>query len=157
MIQLAQFSLTTIPLEQYFNNTRLGQGTGFVWKLSEQHYLVTNWHVLSMRDFFTDENLRGDAGRPNVLRTLFNIQTGDFAKQRWNIPIRDSDDNPLWLVHPLRRVDVGVLPLPSPPPGINVTFYPLNALANAQLRIEIGMEVFILGRERSVAGSLSVL
>ena len=61
---------------------------GFIWKAREQHYLVTNWHVLSMRDFFTGENLRKDVGRLNVLRALFNSQTGDFAKQRWDIPMR---------------------------------------------------------------------
>jgi hypothetical protein len=145
MTKLDQFTLTTIPLEQYFNNIPLGQATGFIWKVREQHYLVTNWHVLSMRDFFTNKNLRPDAGRPNVLRTLFNIQTGSFAKQPWEIAIRDSNDNPLWLVHPIKRVDIAVLPLPSPPEGIKVAFYPLNVLAVAKLRIEIGMDVFILG------------
>ena len=94
-IELNQFSLTTIPLEQYFNNTRLGQGTGFVWKQREHHYLVTNWHVLTMQDFFTSANLRKDAGRPNRLRTFFNIQTGSFAKELRDIAIRDSDDRPL--------------------------------------------------------------
>ena len=143
MIELNHFSLTTIPLEQYFNNTRLGQGTGFVWKQREQHYLVTNWHVLSMRDFFTGANLRKDAGRPNRLRTLFNIQTGSFAKERRDIAIRDSDDRPLWFVHQRKRVDVAVLPLSPGPEG--VALYPLNDLANTPLRIKIGMEVFILG------------
>jgi hypothetical protein len=145
MTKLDQFTLTTVPLEQYFNNTPLGQATGFIWKIREQHYLVTNWHVLSMRDFFTNRNLRDDAGRPNILRTLFNIQTGDFAKQRWDILIRDSNDAPLWLVHPIKRVDIAVLPLPTPAEEITVAFYPLNVLANAPLQIEIGMEVFILG------------
>jgi hypothetical protein len=37
-----------------------------------------------MRDFFTGTNLRKDAGRPNILRTLFNIQSGSFDKQRWD-------------------------------------------------------------------------
>jgi len=68
MTTLHQFTLTTVPLEQYFINTRLGQGTGFMWKIQNQYYLVTNWHVLSMRDFFTGVNLRPDAGRPNILR-----------------------------------------------------------------------------------------
>jgi hypothetical protein len=63
-------------------------------------YLVTNWHVLSMRDFFTGVNLRPDAGRPNILRALFNIQAGSFDKQQWDITIRDDNDKPLWLVHP---------------------------------------------------------
>lgn len=106
---------------------------------------MTAWHVLSMRDFFTGCNLRDDAGRPNTLRTLFNIQTGSFDKQRWDIRIRDDDDRPLWLVHPVRRVDVAVLPVPFKPEELIIALYPLNLLAVARLRIEIGMEVFVLG------------
>jgi len=145
MTTLDQFTLTTVPLEQYFNDTRLGQGTGFMWKIQEKYYLVTNWHVLSMRDLFTGKNLRDDAGRPNILRTLFNMQPGSFDKQPWDIKIRDDDDKPLWLVHPGRRVDVAVLPIPFKPAELIISLYPLNLLANAALRIEIGMEVFILG------------
>src|SRR5262252_6832932 len=115
MTTLDQFTLTTVPLEQYFGETRLGQGTGFMWLIRDRYYLVTNWHVLSMRDFFTGQNLRKDAGRPNVLRTLFNIRTGSFDKQRWDITIRDEDDRPLWLLHPARRVDIAVLPIPFRP------------------------------------------
>jgi trypsin-like peptidase len=145
MTRLDQFTLTTVPLEQYFNNTRLGHGTGFVWKARDQHYLVTNWHIFSMRDFFTGRNLEPHAGRPNILRTLFNIETGSFARQRWDIQIRDDDDTPLWLVHPNRRVDIAVLPLPPKAPEVTIGLYPLNVLANTKLRVEIGMEVFILG------------
>lgn len=145
MTTLDQFTLTTVPLEQYFDDTPLGQGTGFMWKLRDQYYLVTNWHVLAMCDFFTRANLRKDAGRPNILRTLFNIRSGSFDKQRWDITIRDADDRPLWLVHPGRRADIAVLPLPFRPEELIIALYPLNILANAALRIEIGMEVFILG------------
>jgi hypothetical protein len=143
MIELNQFSLTTIPLQQYFDDTKLGQGTGFVWKLREQHYLVTNWHVLSMRDFFSGANLRKDAGKPNCVRTLFNVRTGSFAKELRDIAIRDSDERPLWFVHPMKRVDIAIVPLSPTPEG--VALYPLNDLANTPLRIKIGMEVFILG------------
>jgi hypothetical protein len=139
MTLLDQFTLTTSPLEQYFGATRLGQG-GFVWKLQEQYYLVAAWHVLSMRDFFTGKNLRGDAGRPNVARTLFNIHAGSFEKPRWDITIRDQDDRPLWLVHP----EAGRYCRPADSELI-IALYPLNVLANARLRIGVGMEVFILG------------
>jgi hypothetical protein len=61
------------------------------------------------------------------------------------IRIRDEDDQPLWLVHPSRRFDIAVLPIPSRPKELTIALYPLNVLANAALRIEIGMEVFILG------------
>jgi hypothetical protein len=80
MTALDPFTLTTVPIEQYFNDTPLGHATGFMWLIQGQYYLVTNWHVLSMCDFFARANLRKDAGRPNILRTLFNIQTGSFDK-----------------------------------------------------------------------------
>jgi hypothetical protein len=39
MTTLDQFKLTTVPLEQYFGDTRLGQGTGFMWQIRDQYYL----------------------------------------------------------------------------------------------------------------------
>jgi hypothetical protein len=116
-----------------------------MWKVGEQYYLVTNWHVLSMQDFFTGANLSPHGGRPNMLHTLFNIREGLFDKQPSKIAIRDLNDNPLWLVHPGKRVDVAVLPLTFELRELVIALYPMNILANAGLRIEIGMEVFILG------------
>ena len=43
MTSLEPLTLTTVPLEQYLDNTQFGQGTGFLWKNKENHYLVTNW------------------------------------------------------------------------------------------------------------------
>jgi hypothetical protein len=141
MTTIDRLTLATIPLEQYFNNTRLGHGTGFMWRAAGKDCLVTNWHVLSMRDFFEpNKNLRPDGGRPNVLRGLFNIRTGSFDRQLLDMRVTDDDDKPLWLVHPVRRVDVAVLPL-----DLALPLYPINELANAKLRVAIGMEVFILG------------
>ena len=87
MPAIDQFTLAAIPLQRSFKETYLGQATGFLWQIRETHYLVTNWHVLSGKDFFTQQNLRGDAGRPNILRALFQIP-GQFQKQEWRIPIR---------------------------------------------------------------------
>ena len=143
MVTIDQFTLTAIPLRQYFNETYLGQATGFIWQAGERHYLVTNWHVLSGKDFFTLKNLRDDAGRPNILRGLFQIP-GQFEKQERRIAIRDDEDAPLWLVHPGDRVDIGVVPILAGP-DTSAGLYPLNVLANDPLAIAIGMEVFILG------------
>lgn len=144
MTQIDQFSLATVPLELFFGETPLGQGTGFVWRIGERNYLVTNWHVVTGQDFFTRKNLRSDGGRPNRIRARFNIH-GFFEKQEWLIPLRNTHGEPLWMVHPGRRVDIAIIPLPYDPATAIVTLYPLNLLANASLRIEIGMEVFILG------------
>jgi len=143
MTAIDRFSLTAIPLKQYFNETYLGQATGFIWKANSTHYLVTNWHVLSGKDFFTLENLRADAGRPNILRALFQMP-GQFHKQEGRIRVRGDDDAPLWMVHPNTRVDIAVVPIFVAPENV-ASLSPLNILANDPLAIAIGMEVFVLG------------
>jgi len=153
MTTIDRLSLCTVPLEQYFkdarNETRLGQGTGFIWRAGKTDYLVTNWHVLSGCDFFTGENLNRHGGRPTVLRGIFNLKTGLFARHRLEFRIRDEENRPLWLIHRNRKVDIAVFPLAVVRTPLNPnTFslpYPINELANAKLRIAIGMEVFILG------------
>jgi S1-C subfamily serine protease len=143
MTTIDQFTLTAIPLEQYFNDTYLGQATGFLWSVHNQHYLVTNWHVVAAQDFFTRVNLHKHGGRANMLRARFQIP-GTWEKQQYDIYIRDKNDNPLWLIHPSTRVDIAVLPFTPQEPMV-IGLYPLNVLANAGLHIAIGMEVFILG------------
>jgi hypothetical protein len=149
-----RLSPCTIPLEQYFkdsqNETRLGQGTGFVWRAGKTDYLVTNWHVLSGRDFFTGENLNRHGGRPTIVRGLFDLRAGFFDRHRLDFRIRDEENRPLWFVHPIRKVDIAVFPIavvraPITDPNARSLLYPINELANAKLRIAIGMEVFILG------------
>ena len=141
-----RLTLSTVPLEQYFNDTRLGQGTGFMWRAGGRDYLVTNWHVLSNRNLFTGKNLSANGGRPNRLRAMFNVKPGFFDRHQLEFKIRDDDDRPLWLVHPTRQVDIAVLPIDvvarpinSPNNPTQLPLYPINELANAKLRIGIGM------------------
>jgi hypothetical protein len=155
MTTIDRLSLCTVPLEQYFKDaqheTRLSQGTGFIWRVGKSYdYLVTNWHVLSGRDFFTGENLNKHGGRPPVLRAIFDMKTGLFDRYRLEIGIRDKDDRPLWFVHPSRKVDIAVIPIavvraPINDPNAFSLLYPINELANAPVRIGVGMDVFILG------------
>lgn len=158
MTTLDRLSLCTVPLELYFkdaqNETQLGQGTAFVWHTPRMGgYLVTNWHVLSGRNFFTGENLdRKNGGRPTVVRALFDIKKGSFDRRRWDFRIRDEEDRPLWLIHQNRKVDIAVLPIeavirPSSDPNVLIypPLYPVNQLADAPIPIRVGMDVFILG------------
>ncbi len=144
MTTLDQFSLVTVPIELFFDETWLGQGTGFVWREANRNYLVTNWHVLSGRDFFNGKCLHEMGGIPNRISTMFTVETGIFDKRRWDLHILDDDGKPLWLAYPGgKRVDIVVLPLSEP--SLPMTMYPINELAKDDLRVEIGMDVFILG------------
>lgn len=142
------FSLTTVPIECFFNQTSLGHATSFVWKHDDdRHFLITNWHVVTGRDQMTGAFLKSHAGRPNTIRALFNFRSHVFDKQPVDITIRDKDDRPQWLIHPAygRGVDIVAIPLPYTGNEPTINLYPINIFSAAGLIAKISMEVFILG------------
>jgi S1-C subfamily serine protease len=145
MTTIDRFSLCTIPLEILANEKPIGVATGFIWKLQEKHYLVTNWHVITGRNARTGKLEL--AARPDSFRALFNVRAGEFGKSEANVALRDKNGHPLWLVHPSSkgRIDVVVLPINLFGPTAAVDLSPINLHTAKPLRIRIGMEVFILG------------
>lgn len=139
------FSLTTVPVSQLANGQAMNCATAFVWKEGAQHYLVTNWHVVTGRNARTGQ-LETPA-QPDTLRALFNIRVGTFGKQQWDIRIRDSENRPLWLAYPGqgRAIDVVVIPLLMKGDEPAMDMYPINTLTSQPLNVKIGMDVFILG------------
>jgi hypothetical protein len=146
MTKIDPFSLTTVPIDVLANGQLLGNATGFIWKEKEQHYLITNWHVVTGRNAETD--VLEAIVRPDTLRLLFNTRVMDFGKQPWDVKIRDENDEPLWYTHPVRgrRSDVVALPLAISANDPDVNMYPINTIrSDADLAVRIGMDVFILG------------
>lgn len=143
-----KLSLGTIPLTPYFNEMEMPEATGFVWRRGEHHYLITNWHVVSGIDLFTKTNLHPHGAWPNKLKCHFLIRVGQYERELIDIPIRDGDGQPLWLIHPaqeIRAIDVVALPLDYETLKDRVSLQPINHLASGKLAILIGMDVFILG------------
>ena len=126
---LDRLSLATTPVSQFFNDRQLGVATGFVWKRNERYYLITNWHVVSCLNFFTKTHLLKGGSRPNKLRCHFIIRVGDYGRELIDLPIRNEDDEPLWLIHPLqekRAIDIVALPLNHEDLKTRVTLLPVN-------------------------------
>ena len=147
-MSLDRLSLSTVPITPYFDDLQLPEATGFIWKRRERYYLVTNWHVVSALDLFTKEHLLQGASRPNKFRCHFLIRIGQYEREPIDVPIRDEDDRPLWLVHATherRPIDVVALPLDHESLKTKVTLLPVNGMAPGKLAIMIGMDVFILG------------
>ena len=94
MIRIDRFSLCTVPLELLANGKPMGVATGFIWKHGQQHYLITNWHVITGRN--TQTGKLELPARPDTFRALFNIRTGDFGKSEAFIEVRDNNGRPLW-------------------------------------------------------------
>jgi Trypsin-like peptidase domain len=148
---LDALTLTTVPIRTFFNDIELSLATGFVYRRREQLYLVTNWHVLTARNAETGAHLHKGGARPNRLRAQFNLTVANFGKEEIEIKLRDDNDAPLWLVHPVhprhgndKRIDVAAIPLGPSTDKRTFALYPINDLASDKLKIVIGMDVFIL-------------
>src|SRR5262245_49928523 len=143
-MSLDRLSLSTVPITPFFNDLQLGEATGFIWKRHERFYLITNWHVVSALDFFTEKHLSEGGSRPNKFRCHFLIRIGQYERELIDIPIRDEDDRPLWLIHVAQdrcAIDVVALPLDYESLKTRVTLLPVNELAPGKIAIMIGMDV----------------
>ena len=146
MTKIDAYSLTTVPIEVCANGNPFANATGFIWKRGEQHYLITNWHVVTGKNAQTGK--QESPATPDMLRVLFNLRMQHFGKQQYDINIRDKDHRPLWFTHPARQrgSDVVAIPLPMRDDDPIIGLHPINVLkSEADLAVRIGMDVFILG------------
>lgn len=145
--RLDPFSLTTVAVEQYANDNKLGSATAFVWKRGYKHYLITNWHVVTGKNTQT-----GDLElpvRPENLRAYFNPRIPDFWKVQRDISLHSTEGKPVWYVHPhfqKKKIDLAAIPLNIATDDPDINLHPINALkSDVDLAMTIGMDVFILG------------
>jgi len=137
-------SRCTTPVEAYFNETSLGVSTGFFYKQNGQHYLVTNWHVLTGRDPVTGKHISKNAGEPNRIKIWHHRTDGN--RQVGFLPLEDNCTN-LWLQHDQygSKTDVVALPLE---PDDRFQFFPIDELEDRppqEFGPFVGKEVFVLG------------
>jgi hypothetical protein len=137
-----------VPILLHFNEQLLSTATAFIWQRDSKHYLITNWHNVSGRDPNTDKHLSPTAAGPNMLHGLFNTTGMEnvCGKHTCVIRLRQDEDDVAWLVHPThkRKIDVVAIPLTENLVS-SAHLYPINQMGSPDLRVSIGMDVFVLG------------
>jgi hypothetical protein len=141
--------LTVVPLhlEPYIQGAKAGDGTGFVVDRNGTMFLVTNWHLVTMRHPETNQPLNAQTGAadPVALTVWFHDQT---SLGTWRSALLDLLDpqsgQRRWLEHPLgRQVDVVALPLSVP---ANSRVFPLDlTTASFDLIVRPSEPVSIIG------------
>lgn len=128
----------------FFGNTNLSIGTGFVWEASGEFFLITNWHNVSGRDPFSGKHIAASAAEPDRLRIWWN-QKGQLGQKLQKMEATHSSNNePLWWVHPQHGNQVDVVALPITPDA-NAEMYPINRMPSDLLKLQIGMDLYVLG------------
>jgi hypothetical protein len=77
MTKIDTFSLTAVPVEQCANGKPFGVATAFAWKRGAQHYLITNWHVVTGRH--AQSGKLETIVQPDMIRPHFDTQLMDFG------------------------------------------------------------------------------
>jgi len=153
-------NFSTVKLETYFNDTKLGDATGFFVYLHHNgtptHRLVTNWHVLTGRNAENPETVLHRQGAiPNRLRMSLTLRPGQpeyeghpnkQLMQEVFIGLFNAQEEAEWAQHVEKnRFDVAVV---SPPAASIARYYIVGVNEVPQqndMSIEIGNEVFVLG------------
>lgn len=156
-MNISNLSLASIPIELFFDDTKLGTATGFLLKKNQEWCLVTAWHNLTGKHRWTLKNLRSDAGIPNKVKcnaffTTKNDDGDQFIQEgflTW-VELLYEEEQPRWFVHSDSKLgcDVAVLPLKLPQLNDNkhhlIIHSPLeNDFSN--MAFDIGGNLFIIG------------
>jgi hypothetical protein len=80
MTAIDYYSLCTIPIVQTANGKSFGEATSFIWQRGSQHYLITNWHVVTGRNAETND--LETPVQPDMLKAMFNPRMKEFGKLR---------------------------------------------------------------------------
>jgi len=136
-------SQCAFPLRLFFNETPLGHGTGFLWRVGKQLSLVTNWHVVTGRDPFTLKHISKTAAEPSRLTVIFWNSAG--AERLFETSLYDRHGNPIWRVHPALGRKADVVAFPAKLPWKHLSARAINDLPQTPLRTLVGSLLFILG------------
>ncbi len=143
--RIDDYSFAPLHMKLRYGVKTIGTATGFVYEIEDSQYLITNWHVASGRNRFTDQPMNTYAAVPNALRPMFFVDGKSGEWRAHDIPLVDQGGNPLWYQHPDhgQRVDVAALPFTCPP---GLTVHPINRIpTTSDMVVETGQDVFILG------------
>lgn len=143
-IQLDHFSISSVPIYMYRDETLLSHGTGFFYKKNSDTYLVTNLHNLSGKNLETGKCLSSNGGIPNKITFEFYCINSEEKLIRYsdNVKLYNQDENSIWLNHKNDKIDIALLKMNA---FRKCTVFAINELNCHDMLIEVGMEAFVLG------------
>lgn len=145
MSSVNENSSKPVFIDIYFNELKLGSATGFQIQ-NKQKYLVTNWHVVSGKNFITNQCLNDLGAIPNklILKYKRYIDDGNYEWIDKTIHLYDLNENKIWHEHPIfgSKVDVVLVPLEE---EANKYSYKECFRDNTNYILNVTENIFVLG------------
>lgn len=161
-IHINSLKCVRIEILSDLTKAHLGWASGSFWKFKNRTFLVTNWHVITGRNYQTDETIHKSGAIPGFLNLEFHtirkteIQTFHHDEAIVNevelykqIDGEIDSEKPLFHIHPIfgNKIDIAVLDLTAifkNYPDVNIESYDFSK-ENQNSSLEIMDEVFITG------------
>lgn len=149
MATTASFLTTCITkLEMLYDDKVLGSATGFFYKLNDDWFIITNWHVLSGRYPSNGQPRHHSSAVPNKCKFYFNtltdagLETSFITYELYS----QKDGSPQWIQHPTlgQNVDIAALPIHESHRGITKDLLDPDG-HDMDMLVDLGAEVFIPG------------
>lgn len=134
---------------------KIATATGFLYKRNGLVYLITNWHVVSERNFWNKREKHSERRPTHLLFTpSFSTSETTVIKDTRAIILNlyDGQGNPNWLIHPRWKNDIDVIAIPIPANIINFKtniYSDLLAINEFSKPIDLNLsvtdELFVIG------------
>ena len=133
-------------IDIYYNDILISSATGFQIHYFNK-YLITNWHVVTGRNFITNKCLdQINATIPNKIVVTYKkyINNNNFKWVKRKIDLYDSNNNPIWYEHPKygKKVDVVAIPLETNP---NYLDYRERFELDTNYTLDVTESLFVVG------------
>lgn len=160
---VSQLSLFPIKIIQLCKGEPVGSGTGCIFVSSPrgEHFLVTNWHILTGRQTQNPAELMPNVpDSPDEIRfSLFQSDTNYERTLTLRAPLYDRNSNAArWIEHPRGGcvIDLAALPLVDIPDEAEV-ISSADLRPTQNMKLEVGMDVFIIGFPYGITGGGGIL
>ena len=162
-----KLSLVSFALDILVDDIKLSSATGFLYRVENTVYLVSNWHVFSGRNTYTGQPIHHSAAIPNKFTfSLKNTQNGWIVGN--SISLYDNNHRAIWLQHAKgQQYDLAAIPVLyctegsdwsriSPAAKIvdpSNSFFNWNSSSDQSLNavIQPGMDLSIVGHPNGIA------
>lgn len=101
-MKLHKCSRVSLYIEMSFNGNRLSTGTGFLTKINNGIYLLTNRHNVTGRDQNNGQPLHDSGGLPNQIKIFHqSLKEGEWIPKVK--ALYGENEDPLWIEHPIYK------------------------------------------------------
>ncbi|QXP78715.1 MULTISPECIES: trypsin-like peptidase domain-containing protein [Winogradskyella] len=159
-------SLKCVRIEVLAENTKahLTWGSGFLCKKDEKTFLVTNWHIVTLKNFQTKENLHSSGAIPCFLNLfVHSIKQTESTSSWYELAIKELEiynsegegdekifnNIPKWYEHPTSgsEIDVVVLDITSElaNTSFELTSFNIDEEISKDVKLRVMDDVFVTG------------